>query len=137
MNAIICNHVNGFGDASGAGFGATITTDSGIRIRFGVWGADENEQSSNYRELQNLVEALEDLWEKGELTGVEIFIFTDNSTAEATYYKGTSTKPLLFELVLRLKKLEMEAGAKIHLIHCAGTRQICPRSRWSVSRRLD
>jgi len=114
----------GFGDASGAGFGATITTDEGIRIRFGVWGADENKQSSNYRELRNLVEALEDLWEKGELTGVEIFIFTDNSTAEATFYKGTSSNPLLFELVLRLKKLEMEAGAKIHLIHCAGTRQI-------------
>ena len=114
----------GFGDSSGAGFGATVTTSTGIRVRFGVWGKDEGVRSSNYRELRNLVEALEDLWEKGELLGVEIFIFTDNSVAELAYYKGTSSSKLLFELVLRLKKLEMAAGAKIHFIHCAGTRQI-------------
>ena len=118
----------GFGDASGSGFGATVTTVEGLRIRFGVWGSDENQQSSNYRELRNLVEALEDLWEKGELVGVEVFIFTDNSTAECAYFKGGSTDRLLHELVLRLKKLEMEAGAKIHLIHCAGTRQIAQGS---------
>ena len=36
-------------------------------------------------------------------------MFTDNSTAEAAFWKGTSTSPYLFELVLELKQLEMEA----------------------------
>ena len=114
----------GFGDASGSGFGAASTTAKGVRVRYGVWGSDESFKSSNNRELRNLVEALEDLWEKGELYGVEIFIITDNSTTEGCFYHGTSTSKELFELVLRLKKLEMAAGAKVHLIHCAGTRQI-------------
>jgi hypothetical protein len=45
---------------------------------------------------------------------------TGISTAKAAFYRGTSSNPALFELVLRLKKLEMSAGLKIHLIHVSG-----------------
>jgi hypothetical protein len=43
-----------------------------------------------------------------ELTDSEIFLFTDNSTAEHIFCKGTSQSRLLFELVLRLWWLEIE-----------------------------
>ena len=51
----------GFGDASGAGFGSSWETKEGTRFRFGVWGKDVSNRSSNYRELRNLVDSLEDM----------------------------------------------------------------------------
>ena len=56
-----------------------------------------NTASSNYRELRNLVEALEELQQHGDLIGAEIFLFTDNSVAEAAFYKWTSESKTLFE----------------------------------------
>ena len=42
-------------------------------------------ESSNYHELANLVLAIEEAHQDGLLKGVELFMFTDNSTAEAFY----------------------------------------------------
>ena len=89
----------GFGDASGQGFGAAWESKSGINYRFGVWGRDDQGKSSNYRELNNLVETVEVMGVNGELKGVELHLFTDNSTAERAYYKGSSTSETLHELV--------------------------------------
>lgn len=41
----------GFGDASGAGFGAWFEEKDGFWYRMGVWGSDEKGQLSNYRKL--------------------------------------------------------------------------------------
>ena len=82
------------------------------------------ERSSNYRELRNLVEELEKVFKRGLLDHREMFMFTDNATAEAAYFKGTSSSEHLFNLVLRIRKLEMTGLCKIHLIHVAGTRMI-------------
>jgi hypothetical protein len=82
------------------------------------------ERSSNWRELDNLVEALERIVVEHDLRGSEIFIFTDNSTAEAAFWKGTSSSPRLFELVLRLKELEMKYDLTLHIIHVSGKRMI-------------
>ena len=49
---------------------------------------------------------------------------TDNLVAEGAFYKGTSSSRKLFELVLRLRLLEINVGFKIHIIHIAGTRMI-------------
>ena len=50
----------GFGDAAKSGFGASFQKVSGsVWYRMGVWGSDEEVESSNFRELSNLVEALE------------------------------------------------------------------------------
>ena len=115
----------GFGDAAKAGFGASFENRNGsLWYRLGVWGKDEEEESSNYRELNNLVEALEERGKNGMLGGMELFLFTDNSTAEATFYKGSSSSKKLFELVVRLKILELLRGFKLHLIHVAGSRMI-------------
>lgn len=131
--------VYGFGDASKQGFGASVELpDKNIHWRYGQWRDREqvrnegddavvtilDEVSSNYRELRNLVEVLEDLFLKGLLDGTEVFMFTDNSTAESAYFKGTSSSESLFNLVVRLRKLEMSGRCILHMIHVAGTRMI-------------
>ena len=114
-----------FGDASGAGFGSTWETNNGtIRYRYGLWGDEMKDSSSNLRELLNLVDTLEKMKEEGELTGTEVYVFTDNSTAELAFFKGTSKSLKLHDLVLRLRLLEGAAQCKIHFIHVAGKRMI-------------
>jgi len=131
----------GFGDASGAGFGDTLLTPNGIVYQGGLWGDDLHAQSSNYRELFNLTEAMEahiadlhfphlqhlvETFEETARSGLwmsaEVFLFTDNAVAELAYYKGTSSNKALFELVLRLRKLEISSSIHLHLIHVSGLR---------------
>ena len=66
--------------------------------------------------------------EANELEGSEIFIFTDNSTAEAAFFKGSSKSRVLLELILDLCELEMKCRTKIHFVHVAGTRMIAQGS---------
>jgi hypothetical protein len=49
----------GFADASGTGFGSTILGEDGITYRIGTWESDVDEESSNFREFENVVCALE------------------------------------------------------------------------------
>jgi hypothetical protein len=51
-------------------------------------------------------------------------MFMDNSTVEAAFFRGTSSRERLFNLVLRLRKLEVEQQCLLNLIHVAGTRMI-------------
>jgi hypothetical protein len=76
-------------------------------------------KSSNWREL-NLVETLERVVKEYDLDGSKIFIFTDNTTAEAAFWKGTSCSKTLFELIICLKVLEMEHGLILHVVHVSG-----------------
>ena len=98
--------VYGFVDASGMGFGSSVETAGGLLYRYGLWGRDADDTSSNYKELRNLVEAVEEGVDTGVLCSTELFIFTDNSTAEGAYYKGNTGSQLLFGLVHRLRKIE-------------------------------
>jgi hypothetical protein len=80
-------------------------------------------------ELANLVELLEvEVRERG-LCDCEIFLFTDNTTAEAVYWNGTSKLEWLFDLVLWLCLLEMRSDLIIHVIHVAGTRMKAQKAR--------
>ena len=49
-----------FGDAWSGVFGATVEQPSGIYGRFGLWGRDEDETSSTFRELLILVQTVEE-----------------------------------------------------------------------------
>ena len=111
-----------FGDASGGGFGSSWGVKGGIGYRFGTWSREISLESSNLRELLNLVETLEKMAADGLLNGMEVFLFTDNSTSEAAFFNGLSTSEKLFELVLRIRKLEMKFKVKVHLCHVAGER---------------
>ena len=128
----------GFGDASGKQFGSTKTgsfrpltkevesddSASQTRYRVGLWDADIQKESSNYKEFRNLVDVVEEEAQAGRLSNCEFFLCTDSATAESCYYKGSSRSPLLHDLVIRLKRLEMEFGMVVWLIHVAGTRMI-------------
>jgi hypothetical protein len=79
----------GFADASRAGFGASFSEGDDIHYTHGIWAVEEN-RSSNFRELANLVESLEAGWQSGRLKHSEVWIFTDNSASEAIFWKGHS-----------------------------------------------
>jgi hypothetical protein len=81
-------------------------------------------KSSNWRELDNPVEALERLILGHDMRGSKIFIFTNNSTAKAAFWKGTSKSEALFELVLHLKELELEHNLQLHVMHVSGKHMI-------------
>ena len=114
-----------FGDASRSGFEMTILTGDQIAVEFGTWTEAGSIKSSNYREFANLVMKLEYEAPKGQLDGADIFLFTDNSTTECVFHNGTSTNKTLFDLVLRIKVIQLRHTAKIHVIHVAATRMIC------------
>ena len=113
-----------FGDASGGGFGSSWQESKRIAYRYGTWGENMEGQSSNLREFTNLVDTIDEMAEQGSLAGKEIFLFTDNSTSEAAFYNGSSTSEKLFDLVLKLRRLEMHHQTKIHIIHVSGKRMI-------------
>jgi hypothetical protein len=121
----IANAYYGFADASGAGFGATIDIDGVIEYEYGQWSSQvAEESSSNWRELNNLVEAIKRVVKHHAMAGCELFLFTDNTTAENAFWKGSSSSRLLFDLVLELKELEMNQDMIIHVIHVSGKRMI-------------
>ena len=116
--------IYGFGDASGSGLGATFTCGSGFNFRIGVWGANEDGESSNWKEFTNVVESLEEEGNEGNLESAEVYMFTDNSTVESCVARGSSSSPKLLGLVVRLQALSLRVGIKIHIFHVAGTRMI-------------
>ena len=116
----------GFGDASGTGFGSSFDGNSAEKVyyRFGQWCTLEAEESSNFRELQNLIQGLRDFLVRHSISGAEIFLFTDNSVAESAYWKGNSSSRKLFELVLELRILARDHCLILHVIHVSGKRMI-------------
>ena len=116
-----------FADASGEGFGSSLWIYGSTKIdtEHGLWTRAYGSRSSSFRELYNLVLRLEALVRDGTIArGTEVFMFTDNSTAESAFYRGTSSSRLLFELVLRTRKLEMDGHVFVKVIWVAGTRMI-------------
>ena len=117
--------IYGFGDASGFGFGSTLLKDGKILYRLGQWNNEIANESSNFREFRNLIEAVEEHTRDGHLNNCELFLFTDNTTAESAFYnKGTSKSKKLFDLVLRLRSLQMKHDLHLHVIHVAGKRMM-------------
>lgn len=114
----------GFGDASGSGFGSTIETPEGLKYRIGTWGGDDDAESSNYKELDNVVTTIEEEAKCGNLADAVLFFFTDNSTVEAALYKGNSSSRKLFLLVVRFRKLQFVYGTQIIVSHVSGKRMI-------------
>jgi hypothetical protein len=107
----------GLADASEKGFGSHVLGKDGTRYRIGIWDKDTEEETSNFREFENVVGALEEEAAKGNLKGAEVYMCTDNSTVELALYRGTSSSEKLFALVVRLRKLEMREGARIMVTH--------------------
>jgi hypothetical protein len=89
-----------FRDASGQDYGSSLMIGDTIFYHHGQWNKVHSQESSNYRELANLIYAIKDAYKKQLLNDVELFFFTDNSTAEVAFYKGTSMSERLLNLIL-------------------------------------
>ena len=116
-----------YGDASGAGYGISLWRkgESKIGVEYGEWTKEYSEKSSNHREMYNFTIYLEKLLSLGEIkSGSEVFVFTDNQVTESAFFKGTSKSKSLFDLVLRLRRLEMDGSLFLRVVWVAGTRMI-------------
>ena len=102
---VACEIFYGLGDASGKGFGSTMLSKKGIKYRIGLWGSDDEGESSNWKEFKNQVEALEHEAEEGNLSNAIVYFFTDNSTVESCLYKGNSSSIKLFKLMVQMLSL--------------------------------
>jgi hypothetical protein len=78
---------------SRGGFRSTLGTATTLTYAHGIWDGDPGGVLSNYRELINLVDTLEQGAQLGQLHHTEVWIFTDNSTSEEIFGKGTHTAP--------------------------------------------
>mmetsp|Transcript_13380 Transcript_13380/g.19133 ORF Transcript_13380/g.19133 Transcript_13380/m.19133 type:complete len:439 (-) Transcript_13380:1232-2548(-) len=117
------------GDASGTGFGSSPwVEDVGLlEILQGRWVETVvDNRSSNFRELHNFVVSMKFYLREGKIKqGSELFIFTDNSVAESSFYNGCSkSSKLLHNLVKRLRLLELHQGLLPQVIWIAGNRMI-------------
>ncbi len=101
-----------FADASGSGFGSTLLVDKEIHYRIGTRSSSEDSNSSNWREFENLVCAVEEAGKEGKLKGATVILATDNEVVEHSLYKGNSTSEKLFELVVRLRTAEIQSYCK-------------------------
>jgi hypothetical protein len=115
----------GFADASGGGLGSTITMPGiGIRCRVGVWGKDDESNSSNFKEFENVVQTIEQESRSGLLKGPSLYLFTDNSTVEGALFKGNTPSRKIFHLIMRFRKVQMLCDAEIIVLHVSGKRMI-------------
>jgi hypothetical protein len=105
-------------------FGTSFAGGGEVTYAHGLWDEEHKATTSNFRESANIVYALERAQRQGTLKNSEVFLFTDNGTAEAAFFKGTSKSEKLFELVLRLHKIHMHGETVLHLVHVAGRRMI-------------
>ena len=125
------------GDASGKAKGAVVVSQYGLDYESGVWTQQWRGKSSNVREAENLTdrlerlagdlainvaERLETLNESGALSDHEVFVLTDNSAFEGSYYKGHSTSKELSDIVFRLYKAQRTGGFILHVLHISGKR---------------
>jgi hypothetical protein len=121
----------GFADASGGGLGSSVQIPgTGIRCRTGVWGKDEEGTSSNFKEFNNVILTVEEEAKEGTLNGAQMFLFTDNATVEAALYKGNTSNRKLFELIVRIRKVQMECNATILVSHVSRKRMVAQGTDW-------
>ena len=71
----------------------------------------------------------------GNLGKSMVFINTDNSTVEKAYYKGNSSSPKIFDLVVRARLLETKYRCKVYISHVSSKRMI-KQGTDSISRAL-
>ena len=110
------------GDASGKGFGSALIGPDRITYHAGTWAKEWRDESSNFREADNLVLKVEDLVKEGTMQDQELFLFTDNWVFENCYYKGHSASKKLSDVILRLYLAQRNGRLRLHVTHVTGTR---------------
>lgn len=80
----------------------------------------ELEIQDDFSTLSRLVQSVDDLLSDSSSPNAKLLLFTDNLVAEGAFFRGTSSNPKLFDLVLWLRSLEMHRSLHIHVVHVAG-----------------
>ena len=81
-------------------------------------------KSSNYRELEHPVETVRFTVQEEELDGVEIYLCINDPVAEGKFFNGLFSSKLLFELILRLKNMELGNKLNLQFVHITRTRMV-------------
>jgi hypothetical protein len=128
------------GDASGRAKGAVVVYQHGLDYKSGRWSEEWRGKSSNVREAKNLTDRLERLAAKSfglatqvvkqletlnadnALADHKVFVLTDNSAFEGSYYKGHLTSRELSDIVFCLYKAQRAGGFILHVLHISGKR---------------
>eukprot|EP00957_Ditylum_brightwellii_P150020 11425078-Ditylum_brightwellii.AAC.1 len=116
--------IYGFVDTSDLEYGRSIGLPDDLKFKHGDWGKDVDGTSSNYKELRNLVEIVEEESLAGVLKGTIFFLAIDNFVVESVYFKGTLSSCLLFKLVVHLKKMVLSGEFTLHLVYIPGAHMI-------------
>ena len=116
--------VYGFNYASKSGLGVTKLWKDWLTVTIDTWESDSSSESSNWRELSTLVKDLELEEKDSNLADTWLIFATDNKVAERCIYKGKSLSEKLYDLIVRLRSLELRPGARLLLTHVSGKRMI-------------
>ena len=94
-------------------------SDGEVYWKSGEWKEEiTNDESSNWREAENVVVTLEKSVDSGMAEGAEVFLITDNAVFEGTYYKGYSVSKKLSRILLGLHEAAQRGGGDLACISC-------------------
>ena len=119
--------VCGFSDDSIRSLGSIMqqTRRNKLHVRIGTWSTEEEEEESlNWREFTNFVEAIESDGKTGQLNNAMLFMLTDNSTVEESIIRGKSPSKKITVLVVRIKRCQLKRNCETFVIHCSSKRMI-------------
>ena len=80
--------------------------------------------SSNFREVNNLVNRIINVLDKGVLHDTELYVFTYKWVFESAFFQVTSNIPLFFDSVLQIHEIQMEGMLSLHMVYSTFTRKI-------------
>jgi hypothetical protein len=121
-----------FGDGSGTGTGGTVQYEEGapFEMWLGTWHPRLFHFSANWKEMRTLLATLEraKAQNRTDVCGITFFYFTDSMTVYCAVTKGSSSSPGLHGMVEKIKKLEIELGCHLEVVHVPGTTIITERT---------
>jgi hypothetical protein len=123
--------VPSFGDGSGTGTGGTVQYVEGapFEMWLGTWHPRAYHFSANWKEMRTLLGTLERAKAaERDVRGVTFFYFTDSSTVYYAVSKGSSPSNSLHDMVEKIKRLEIELGCHLEVVHVPGTTIITERT---------
>jgi hypothetical protein len=120
-----------FGDGSGTGTGGTVQYTEGepFEMWLGTWHPRAFHFSANWKEMRTSLATLERAkTSKRDIKGITFFYFTDSSTVYFAVSKGSSSTPSLNDMVEKIKRLEIDLGCHLEVVHVPGTTIITERT---------
>jgi hypothetical protein len=124
--------VPSMGNGSGTGTGGTVQYRNvePLDMWMGVWSPRVYRFSSNWKEMRTLLATLEHVkaTRRADITNVTFFYFTDNIVTYFAVTARSSTSPGLHSMVEAIKKLEIELGITLEVVHVPGTTIIKERT---------